>query len=219
MTDGGRRTTHAVHGADAAAGTSADAAARVGSVALPPAALNWSSNEAAGASGIVIGTPVASTAYLGSLGSPAIINAAKEDLEMMRKAAIKGDVVSFNLALLDIISILQRPVATGDGTGVKRILALSKKDFARIIEREEDLLQAMEGSITGDYTPKKKEDFSQFGIEVYEATDRQRDEVLKHLSPSLKGKVRNVYRVIPGKQKKLFNAYLKKKGIKDMRML
>ena len=151
--------------------------------------------------------------------TPAIINAAKEDLEMMRKAAIEGDVVSFNLALLDIVSILQRPVATGDGTGVKRILALNKKDFARIIEREEDLLQAMEGSITGDYTPKKKEDFSQFGIEVYEATDQQREEVLKHLSPSLKVKVKSVYRVIPQKQKKVFNAYLKKKSIKDVKML
>lgn len=151
--------------------------------------------------------------------TPAIINAAKEDLEMMRKAAIHGDVVSFNLALLDIVSILQRPMATGDGTGVKRILALNKKDFARIIEREENLLQAMEGSITGDYTPKKKEDFSQFSIEVYEATEQQQDEVLKHLSPSLKGKVRSVYRVIPQKQKKLFNAYLKKKSIKDVKML
>ena len=118
--------------------------------------------------------------------TPAIISAAKESVEKMRKAALKNDVVSFNLALLDIVSILQRPVATGDGTGVKRMLALNKKDFARIIEREEDLVQAMEGSITGDYTPKKKEDFSQFGIEVYEATDQQRDEVLKHLSPSLK---------------------------------
>lgn len=151
--------------------------------------------------------------------TPAIIAAAKESVEKMREAALKNDVVSFNLALLDIVSILQRPVATGDGTGVKRMLALKKNDFARIIEREEDLLQAMEGSISGDEKPMSKESFDQYDIEVFAATDQQRDEVLKHLSPSLKPKVKRIFRVIPKEQKKQFNDYLKKRNIKTVKML
>lgn len=150
-----------------------------------------------------------------------IIDAAGADLNRMRKAAEKKDVVSFNLALLDIISILQRPVATGDGTGVKRLLAVDPADFAGIISRESDLLQAMEGSIAGTKARASSEegDFSQFGIEVYEATEKQKAQVLRHLGDSLAGKVKAVYRVIPQEQKRRFTAYIETHDITDVRLL
>lgn len=149
-----------------------------------------------------------------------IIAATKRNLDKMRDAALKDDPIGFNIALLDTISILQRPVATGDGKGVRNMMALSKDDYARIIEREEDLIQAMEGSISGkEHTMKTAEDFDQFKIEVFEASDKQRKEVLNHLSDSLKGKVRNVYRVIPSEQKAAFENYLSKRNITDIKML
>lgn len=152
--------------------------------------------------------------------TPEIIDAARKDLGLMRKAAAEKDVVAFNLALLDIISILQRPVRTGDGSGVKRLLAVDPADFAGIISREDDLLQAMEGSIAGTQTMAEEEgDFSQFGIEVWEATEKQKAQVLRHLGDSLAGKVKAVYRVIPGEQKRRFDAYLKERGITDVRLL
>lgn len=148
-----------------------------------------------------------------------IIQAARDDLEVMRNAAGKKDVVTFNLALLDIISILQRPVMTGDGSGVKRLLAIEPSDFARIIGRESDLIQAMEGSILGKVPSGDIGAFSNIGIEVYEATEKQKKQVLSHLSSALHGKVKQIYRVIPNVQKKRFDGYITEHQIQNVRLL
>lgn len=143
----------------------------------------------------------------------AIIDASKKLLNKMRDSEKAEE---FNKYLLDLISILQRPVKTGDGTGVKRMLADDKDDFARIIERESDLIQAMEGTLTGK-KPVNVGDFSDFDIEVFKATDKQKTEVLTHLSDQLKGKVKNVYRVLPKKQQAAFNKYIKNNNIKKVK--
>ena len=148
-----------------------------------------------------------------------IIQAAQDDLEEMRNAAGKKDVVTFNLALLDIISILQRPVMTGDGSGVKRLLAVDPSDFLGIIGRENDLIQAMEGSILGKVPSGEIGAFSKIGIEVYEATEKQKKQVLRHLSPTLHGKVKQIYRVIPNTQKKRFDGYLCEHKVQNVRLL
>lgn len=132
----------------------------------------------------------------------------------MRKASSVGE---FNSYLLKLMSILQRPVRTGNGKGVKELMASSQSDFSSIILRENDLLMAMDGS-----APKKTADsssFADYGIEVFEATDKQKEQVLSHLSDSLKSKVNKIYRVIPQKQQKLFNEYLKKNNIKKVKQL
>ena len=67
----------------------------------------------------------------------------------LEKMKVAETVEEFNAILLDLISVLQRPVSTGDGTGVKRLMAKDKLDFMRIISREEDLIQAMEGTFYG----------------------------------------------------------------------
>lgn len=148
-----------------------------------------------------------------------IILAARKDLEEMRNAAGKKDVVTFNLALLDIISILQRPVMTGDGSGVKRLLAIDTSDFAGIIGRESDLIQAMEGSILGRVSSRDTGAFAEIGIEVYEATEKQKKQVLRHLSPSLHGKVKQIYRVIPNVQKERFDVYITEHQIQNVCLL
>ena len=56
-------------------------------------------------------------------------------------------------------------------------------------------------------------------MEVYIATEKQRQQVLDHLSPQLHSKVKQVYRVIPQEQQKRFNTYLKKHGIKRVMQL
>ena len=149
--------------------------------------------------------------------SRTIINESKKLLDEMRAAS---DVDTFNNYLLELIAILQRPVRTGDGTGVKRIMAGNSNDFARIILREADLIQAMEGSLnhTGR-GPIVTSDFTKYGIEVYEATEKQKKQVLEHLSDRLKGKVKHVYRVIPQEQQKIFNDYLKEHQIHKVKQL
>ena len=144
-----------------------------------------------------------------------IISAAKRYLEQMRNS---GTVEEFNTTLLRLMAVLQRPVPTGDGTGVKKALAKGGSDFPRIIEREEDLITAMEGTL-GAGISQPIGDFSDFGIEVYDATEKQKAEALRTLNPSLRPKVKNVYRVIPAEQNKLFNAYLKENGISRVKQL
>ena len=147
--------------------------------------------------------------------SKTIISKSKEFLDEMRKAKTVED---FNKQLLELMATLQRPISTGDGCGVKRMMANDKDDFARIIEREDDLIQAMEGSVDGT-VPVSSGDFDDYGIEVYDATEKQKAEVMRHLSDKLKSKVKNVYRVVPKAQKKIFNDYLKSHKISAVKML
>lgn len=146
----------------------------------------------------------------------AILRESKRILQKMYGAT---SLEEFNDNVLEIVSLLQRPVHTGDGTGVKRLLANSPADYTRIIQRESDLIQAMEGSYYGTGIRRVETDFSQYGVEVYLATDKQREQVMNHLSDQLKGKVKNIYRVIPQEQQKKFNAYLKEHNIKKVMQL
>lgn len=147
--------------------------------------------------------------------SKVIIAKSKEFLDGMRNATTVDE---FNNKLLDLMATLQRPISTGDGRGVKRMLANDNSDFARIIEREDDLIQAMEGSMDGIVTVSTG-DFDDYGIEVYEANDKQKAEVMRHLSDKLKPHVKNIYRVVPKAQKKVFNDYIKSRKIDGVKML
>lgn len=143
----------------------------------------------------------------------AIIEESHKLLEEMRNTE---NVEDFNTSLLNLMAILQRPVRTGDGRGVKDMMARNKDDFSKIILREKDLISAMEGSSQQiDNLP----DFSYLGIEVYEANEKQKKQVMSHLNDSLKVKVKTIYRVIPQKQQSLFNEYLKKNDIKAVKQL
>ena len=144
----------------------------------------------------------------------AIIIESKNLLDEMRKTS---SVDEFNSYLLKLMSILQRPVKTGNGRGVKELMASSQSDFSSIILRENDLLMAMDGSAT--IKTADSSSFADYGIEVFVATDKQKEQVLSHLSDSLKPKVNKIYRVIPQKQQKLFNEYLKKNNIKKVKQL
>lgn len=143
----------------------------------------------------------------------AIIDKSKELVNKMRQSK---SVNEFNNNLMELIAILQRPIRTGNGSGVKEIMASSKSDFGSIITRETDLIAAMEGS---DIAISVNDDFSKYGIEVYYATESQKKQVISHLSDTLKPKVKNVYRVIPKEQQKRFNDYLKEHNISKVKQL
>lgn len=138
-----------------------------------------------------------------------IIDNSKALLDSMRKAASTKE---FNGYLLSLISILQRPVKTGDGTGVLNLMAICHNNFASIIERESNLIQAMEGSLSGDKQANNG-NFADYDIEVYKANGLQTKEVFRHLSDDLGRKVKRIYRVISKVQQEKFNAYLKNNHI------
>ncbi|MFR5032015.1 MAG: hypothetical protein ACLUCI_11925 [Blautia hansenii] len=146
----------------------------------------------------------------------AILKHSEGILDKMRK---EQEVTLFNNYLLELLSILQRPVKTGDGSGVRNLMAKDKTDFLSIIEREDDLIQAMKGSYYGNKSSNSTttRSFSDYGIEVYEANEEQKKEVMRKLNDTLKGKVSKIYRVIPVEQKKRFDAYLKQNNIRKVK--
>lgn len=103
---------------------------------------------------------------------------------------------------------------------VTELLANSAKDYARIIDREEALLNAMAVVAKVDiYGKAHTGSFKDFGVKVYVATEKQQEKVMDKLPDELKQKVKRIYRVIPEAQKERFNTYLKNKGIKRVKEL
>lgn len=141
------------------------------------------------------------------------VKAAKKILrEMGKRKTVKG----FNNQLMKLMQIAPRKERY-----IQRLLAITENDFANIIYREENLIAAMEAVAMSDETvcDTANECFANDGIEVYYATEKQKKEVMSHLSDHLKGKVYKVYRVINQKHKKRFDEYLKKEGIKKVKQL
>lgn len=122
----------------------------------------------------------------------------------------------FNQILLQLLCYSPRRVAN-----VEDLLAASPSDFAEILAREDNLLQAMRVLVNKNNAAvcTKQNDFERYKIKVHYATDKQKSEVLGHLNDSLKPKVKNVYRVIHPEHKARFNQYLKNNNIKKVKQL
>lgn len=120
-------------------------------------------------------------------------------------------VTEFNDQLLKLMAVCPRRVRQ-----VASLLANKTTDFPSIIAREEGLVAAME-AIAAPAVSAAREGFQE--VEVYTATAKQRNEVMDLLSPTLHGKVSEIYRVINKPQKARFDAYLKKNGIRTVKQL
>lgn len=131
--------------------------------------------------------------------------------EMGKRKTVKG----FNKQLMNLLAVCPRKARHVDD-----LLAHSISDFADIMYREENLIAAME-AVAGDAPDAKVSDgsFCAMGIEVYFATDKQKEEVMRHLSDTLKPKIKTVYRVINRAHKKRFDSYLKSEHIRGVKQL
>ena len=149
----------------------------------------------------------------------AMYDEANANLQELYKAE---NVNGFNDILLKILTVCPRKV-----NSVAMLMAHSTLDFPRIIQREEDLVNAMAAMISEpdrNIKPKTnnnihKSEFDDMGVEVYFATDTQKEQVLNLLSDTLKPKVKNIYRVINKAHKKRFDKYLKDNKIKKIKQL
>lgn len=127
------------------------------------------------------------------------------------------DVEAFNKLLIQLLAVAPRKVRE-----VQSLLAITMADFRKIIDREENLLMAMEAlavPASQKEQTEEKDGFEALKIKVRMATDKQREEVLSQLDDQLKAKVRNVYRIIHPEHKKRFEQYLKDKDIKVVKQL
>lgn len=127
----------------------------------------------------------------------------------------------FNDRLLGLLGVSPRRVPGFKDRGVRSLLAKDEGDFARIIQREEDLVLAME-AVAGASAPEAGDgprSFEDLGIEVHEATDSQRAEVRRALGRDLAGRPFRAYRVINPAHRKRFEGYLEANGIDEVKRL
>lgn len=126
---------------------------------------------------------------------------------MLKRKTVNG----FNRQLTKLLALSPRDVAQ-----VADLMANDKSDFADIASREESLINSMDtvNSENTDYDNS----FAGYGVQIYEATDKQADEVMSHIwRKDLRDRVTHIYRVIDPAKQKRFNKYLKDNQIKTIK--
>lgn len=137
----------------------------------------------------------------------------KESRKLIKYLYRLKTVKAFNRTLMKLMVISPRRLKN-----VNDYLAKFPSDFSNILLHEESLANSME-AVLKSQNPQKQNKILDFGedVEVYIATNEQKQQVMNRLSDVLKGKVKEIYRVIPKKQQKSFNDYIKAKNIVDIK--
>ena len=120
----------------------------------------------------------------------------------------------FNNVLKELLAVCPRKVWKVDG-----LLAVSSEDIPKIIQREEDLVMAMQVATGKNTFNDTSDNFQKKNIIVTEASKEKRERVLELLTPDLRLKVLNIYRVIPKEQEKKFKQYVKDRNISEIKSL
>lgn len=140
-------------------------------------------------------------------------------LKELAKAPLSShdEVNSFNDLLVELMHVIPRRIDGAGKNGVERMMAETVSDFEKIILREEELLDVMEGQVAIhenhlERKGREKTILDAMGIEVYQARPEQVEQVQRHLNDSLKPRLKNVYRVINRRTQERFDTYLKEHG-------
>lgn len=143
----------------------------------------------------------------------------KEARKIWKKLGTLKTVRAFNKHLQELLVISPRkrnPLQDN----VADFLAKDKSDMATIIAREDSLIAAMETLAGSTSSKPSAPSFKDFGIDVFEATKEQYDEVMRILgTSSLPQKVSKVWRVKPLAQEKRFAKYCKTHHIHAIKKL
>lgn len=124
------------------------------------------------------------------------------------------NIESFNKVLKELLSVCPREVWK-----VEELLASSPNQIPSIIQREEDLVMAMQ-VVTGNQEKNSSyNDFNKYGISVSMATEEKKKKIMELLDPGLRKKVTNIYRIKALKQEKKFKTYLKERNISEIKSL
>lgn len=149
--------------------------------------------------------------------TPEMIEKGRQEI---RALSHENSVGGFNRQLMTLFHVIPRRMGN-----VADFLARKATDFDGVIQRENDLLSVMESQSRTYRAPenaKAAKDgatiLEALGIEVFVATPKQEEEVKRHLSDSLKPKVKNVYRVVNKRTQEKMDAYLKANGKPKVKM-
>lgn len=151
-----------------------------------------------------------------------MVNESKKFLSLLYQT---NDVEDFNATLLKLCMVCPRKV-----WDMKQLMAKTKKDIPKILEREEDLVTAMEGlllkqqtAFVEDETKKADEGpadpFKDINIEVSECDDKGLKLVNSMLPKELQQKVRTVYKINSPEHAKRFEEYCNQNNISKTKFL
>lgn len=127
----------------------------------------------------------------------------------------------FNENLLKLFTVIPRKMGN-----VRDYLANQTEDFAKIISKEQDLLDVMRGQIyvksedepTESAEKKQQTILEEFGIEMEEATEED-VALIKTLMNESAGKFRKAWRVTNLKTQKRFDEFIEENSIQDTKLL
>lgn len=147
-----------------------------------------------------------------------MVDAAQEVIDQL--ANNDSTVEEFNEMLLKLFTIIPRKMGN-----VRDYLANDKEQFAKIISKEQDLLDVMRGQIyvkpdvvVSDNEPKKEQTIlEELGIVMEETTDED-VAMIKSLMRESAGKFRKAWRVTNLKTQERFDKFVKDNDIKDTRL-
>ena len=153
--------------------------------------------------------------------TPGMVNKSQEYLDLLYKTENLED---FNNILLKLCMVCPRKV-----WDMKQLMAKTDADIPKILQREEDLVDAMKGMLLN---PKKSEEkvakkedcgdpdpFKSIGVIISEISSEERGKILKMLPNDLKTKVKTIYKACKPEHEARFKDYVKKNGIKVTKLL
>lgn len=148
-----------------------------------------------------------------------MVDAAQEIIDELANSHFT--IEAFNDILLRLFTVIPRKMGN-----VRDYLANKPEDFARIISKEQDLLDVMRGQIyakpeveiTESVEKKSQTILEELGLEIEEATD---DDVamIKFLMNESAGKFRKAWKVKNIKTQERFDKFVAENNIKDTRLL
>lgn len=135
-----------------------------------------------------------------------------ESKHLLNSLYEQRNVEDFNKIQLELMTVSPRRVKD-----IETLLAGNKDDFPKIVEREENLVNAMYALLGNNRVTYS--DFSNHDIKVCEADDNQKKDVIQYLSLDLRKRVKKIYKVINTSQQKRFDDYIKAYNIKETKQL
>lgn len=124
------------------------------------------------------------------------------------------NIEDFNKVLKELLSVCPRKVWK-----VEELLASSSDQIPEVIQREEDLVMAMQVVSGNQKKDLSFNAFDRYGISVSIPSEEKRQKILELLAPELRRKVTNIYRIKTSKQEKKFKTYLKERNISEIKSL
>ena len=137
-----------------------------------------------------------------------------ESKRLLRLLYETKNIEDFNKVLKELLSVCPRKVWK-----VEELLASSSDQIPEVIQREEDLVMAMQVVSGNQKKDLSFNAFDRYGISVSIPSEEKRQKILELLAPELRRKVTNIYRIKTSKQEKKFKTYLKERNISEIKSL